>query len=58
MEIDIAVVGGRHVLNTNTLLLCRGMRKGISFVVIRLASRKILRGPKRVFLPRNGNERP
>ena len=34
MEIDITVDGAGHVLRTNTLLLYRGMRKRLSFVVI------------------------
>ena len=54
MEIDITVDGGGHVLRTNTLLLCRGMRKRLSFVVTWLAMPKILDGPKHDFLPRNG----
>ena len=32
MEIDITVDGGGHVLRTNTLLLCLGMRKRLSSV--------------------------
>ena len=54
MEIDIAADGSGHILRTNTLLLCRGMRKRLSFVVIRLARPKILDGPKRHFFLRNG----
>ena len=45
MEIDITVDGGGHVLRTNTMLLCRGMRKGLSFVLVWLARPKILDGP-------------
>ena len=33
MEINVTVDGGGHVLRTNTLLLCRGVRKRLSFVV-------------------------
>ena len=55
MEIDITVDGGGHVLRTNTLLLCRGMRKRtLLLVVIWLATPKILDGPKHEILPRNG----
>ena len=54
MEIDLNVDGGGHVLRTNTLLLCRGMRKRSPFVVTWLARPKILDGPKHDFLPRNG----
>ena len=54
MDIDITVGGGGHVLRTNTLLLCRGMRKRFPFVVTWLARPKILDGPKHDFLPRNG----
>ena len=54
MEIDITVDGGGHVLRTNTMLLCRGMRKGLSFVLVWLARPKILDGPKDEFFPRNG----
>ena len=54
MEVDITVDGGGHVLRTNTLLLCRGMRKRFPFVVTWLARPKILDGPKHDFLPRNG----
>ena len=54
MEMDITVDGGGHLLRTNTLLLCRGMRKSLSFVLIWLARPKILDGPKHDFLPRNG----
>ena len=54
MEIDITVDGGGHVLRTNTMLLCRGMRKGLSFVLVWLARPKILDGPKHGSLPRNG----
>ena len=46
MEIDIIVDGGGHVLRINTPLLCRVMRKMLSFVVIWLARPKILDGPK------------
>ena len=35
---DITVDRGGHLLRTNTLLLCRGLRKRLSFVLIRLAS--------------------
>ena len=52
MQIDIAVDGGGHLLRTN-MLLCRGMRERLSFVVIWLASPKILDGPKHDFLHRN-----
>ena len=54
MEIDITVDGDGHVSRTNTLLLCRGMRKRLSFVAIWLASPKILDGPKHAFQPKNG----
>ena len=56
IEIDITVDGGGHILRTNTLLLCRGMCKRLSFVLICLARPKILDGPKHDFLSRN--ERP
>ena len=46
MEVDVTVDGGGHVLRTNTLLLCRGMRKRLSFVAIWLARPKILNGSK------------
>ena len=49
MEIDITVDGGGHVLRTNTLFLCRGVRKRLSFVLIWLARPKILDGPKHDF---------
>ena len=54
MEMDITVDEGGHLLPTNTLLLCRGMRKRLSFVVMWLARPKILDGPKHEFLPMNG----
>ena len=54
MEIDITVDGGGHVWRTNTLLLCRGMRKGFPSVLAWLARPKILDGPKHDFSPRNG----
>ena len=54
MEIDITVDGGGHVLHTNTLLLCRGMRKPFPFVVTWLARLKLPDGPKHNLLPRNG----
>ena len=55
MEMDITVDGGGHLLRTNTLLLCRGMRKRLSFVLVWLARPKILEEPKhgRCYL-RNG----
>ena len=53
MEIDITVDGGGDILD-NTLLLCRGMRKTLSFVLIWLARPKILEGPKHGFLSKNG----
>ena len=34
MEMDITVVGGGHMLRTNPLLLCGGMCKRLSFVLI------------------------
>ena len=49
IEIDITVDGGGNVLRTNTLLLCRGMRKRFPFVVTWLARPKILDGPKHDF---------
>ena len=54
MEIEITVDGGGYVSRTNTLSLCRGIRKRLSFVVICLARPKNLDGPKHDFLPRNG----
>ena len=47
-----AVHGGGHLLRTNTLL-CRGMCKKLSFVLVLiwLARPKILDGPKHGFLP-------
>ena len=56
MEIDITVGGGGHVLRTNTLLLCRGMRKRFPFVLTRLARLKTLDGPTHDLLPRNGTD--
>ena len=54
MEIDITVDGGGHILRHDTLLLCRGMRKRLSFVLICLTRPKILDGTEHDFLPRNG----
>ena len=54
MEMDITVDGGGHLLRSNKLLLCRGMCKRLSFVLIWLTKPKILDGPKHVFQPRNG----
>ena len=54
MEMGITVDGGGHSLRTNTLLLCRGMCKRFSFVLVWLARPKILDGPKHGSLPRNG----
>ena len=53
--------GTDKVLRTNTLLLCRGMRKRLSFVVFWLARPKTLDGFEHAFLPRNvanGHEQP
>ena len=44
LEMDIAEDGGGHLLRTNKLL-CRGMRKRKSFVLIRLTRPKILDVP-------------
>ena len=56
MEIDITVDGGGHLLRSSTLLLCRGIRKRSSFVLIWLAKLKILDGPKHDFFY-HGTER-
>ena len=56
MNMGITVDGGGHLLRTNMLLLCRGMCKRLSFVLIRLARRKSLDGLKHGFLPRNGTD--
>ena len=61
LESGIIVDGGGHVLRTNTLLLCHGMRKRLSSVMIWLSRPEILDGPKHDFLPRsgtNGHEQP
>ena len=55
IEIDVTVDGGGHVWRTNTLLLRRGMRTRLSFVVIWPARPKIMHGPKHEFLPINRN---
>ena len=41
MEMGITVDGGGHLLRTNMLLLCCGMRKKLSFALIRLERPKI-----------------
>ena len=46
METGIAADGGGHLLRTNTLLLCLGMCKRLSFVLIWPAWPKVLRSPK------------
>ena len=53
MEIDYSRWRWTHFAH-NTLLLCRGMRKTLSFVPIWLARPKILDGPKHDLLSRNG----
>ena len=49
MEIDITVDERWTHFAHDTLLLCRGMRKRLSFVLIWLARPKILDGPKHDF---------
>ena len=44
MEIYLTVDGGGRLLRTNTLL-CRGMRKRLSFVLVWLTMPNILDGP-------------
>ena len=51
---DITVDGRWTHFAHSTLLLCRGMGKRLSFVVIWLARPKILDGTKHDFVPRNG----
>ena len=45
MEMDTTVDGGGHLLRTTTLL-CRGMCKKLSFLLICLARPKSLDGPR------------
>ena len=53
------VDGSRHLLRTNTLLLCRGMCKMLSFVLVWLLRLQILDGPNqtRIFA-KERNEQP